>query len=112
MARRQWRERRDRRRAGALGGRLLRRGGGKAVSAARVKDIRHWEDGAAVVGRCPERDCSGTLLLVEDVGPWKWSQCNVCHVQQGVVPRRPAPAKGKDAPDEPDYSDDAFLGAS
>jgi hypothetical protein len=78
----------------------------------RVKDIRHWEDGAAAVGGCPERDCGGTLLLVEDVGPWRWCQCNRCHVQQGVVPRRAVAAKGEDAPDAPDYSDDAFLGAS
>lgn len=80
--------------------------------AQKQKSIRHWEDGAPAVGRCPERDCDGTLRLVEDAGAFKWCQCDTCHVQQGLVPRRPPPAEGKDAPAAPDHGDDAFLGAT
>lgn len=57
--------------------------------------IRHWDDGAAVVGLCRESGCTGRLMLVEDVGPAHplHAQCGVCLVMTGVsreMSRRPA----------------------
>lgn len=81
------------------------------ASTEKRKDIRHWEDGARLVGDCPERDCAGKLLLLEDAGPWLWAQCNACHVQTGLGLHSPEP--GRDEPVRPPKpTGDAFLDAT
>jgi hypothetical protein len=73
--------------------------------------LQHWKPGARDLGRCEVRDCSGRMMLVEDMGDYLWAQCSVCGDQTGVgkVPAGDRePVRG---PGRTDHSDDAFLGA-
>jgi len=73
--------------------------------------LQHWKPGARDLGRCEARDCSGRMMLIEDMGDYLWAQCSVCGDQTGVGKARAGASEAVRGPDRADHSDDAFLGA-
>lgn len=88
----------------------------------RKPDIQHWEPGARMLtgdrGRCRERECGGTLVLVDALGGGiEWCQCNRCRKQVGVGVQRAAAAPvgargGEKRVKAPARTGDPFLDAT
>jgi hypothetical protein len=72
--------------------------------------LQHWKPGARDLGRCEVRDCSGRIMLVEDMGDFYECQCSVCLTREGVGKGAPAPSAGTGRVGRADHEGDAFLG--
>lgn len=73
--------------------------------------MRFYRPDARDLGPCKERDCTGRMMLVEDLGHFLEAQCSACLTREGVGKAPVASSAGTRGAGRGEHADDAFLGA-
>lgn len=73
--------------------------------------MRFYRLDARDLGPCKERDCTGRMMLVEDMGDFLETQCSVCLTREGVGKAPAGVSAGTRGAGRDEHADDAFLGA-
>lgn len=73
--------------------------------------MRFYRPGARDLGPCKERDCTGRMMLVEDMGDFYEAQCSACLTREGVGKVPAGVSAGTRGAGRGEHAGDAFLGA-